>query len=45
MATSDGHDMTLKLGTRLGPYEIVGTVGAGGMGEFYPALPNEDCKC
>jgi hypothetical protein len=23
----------MKPGTRLGPYEIVGTIGAGGMGE------------
>ena len=29
--------MTLATGTRLGPYEIVGTVGAGGMGDVYRA--------
>ena len=26
-------DMTLSAGTRLGPYEILGLIGAGGMGE------------
>ncbi|HEY3123005.1 MAG TPA: protein kinase, partial [Thermoanaerobaculia bacterium] len=29
--------MTLASGTRLGPYEIVSTLGAGGMGEVYLA--------
>ena len=29
--------MALDAGTRLGPYEITGTVGAGGMGEVYKA--------
>jgi eukaryotic-like serine/threonine-protein kinase len=29
--------MTLSAGTRLGPYEILGLVGAGGMGEVYRA--------
>jgi serine/threonine protein kinase len=29
--------MALAAGTRLGPYEIVGPVGAGGMGEVYRA--------
>jgi len=27
--------MSLPAGTRLGPYEIVGSIGAGGMGEVY----------
>ncbi|HEV2422522.1 MAG TPA: protein kinase, partial [Candidatus Acidoferrales bacterium] len=29
--------MALSLGTRLGPYEIISAIGAGGMGEVYRA--------
>lgn len=29
--------MALSVGTRLGPYQIVSAIGAGGMGEVYRA--------
>lgn len=29
--------MALTPGTRLGPYEVVSAIGAGGMGEVYKA--------
>ena len=29
--------MPLAAGTRLGPYEILGLIGVGGMGEVYEA--------
>src|SRR5262245_38766696 len=32
------HDVTLESGTRLGPYQVLSLIGAGGMGEVYRAV-------
>jgi hypothetical protein len=36
--------MSLAAGTRLGPYEILSLIGAGGMGEIYEA-PGHNALC
>jgi serine/threonine protein kinase len=33
--------MTLPTGSRLGPYQILSPIGAGGMGEVYRARDEE----
>jgi hypothetical protein len=37
--------MAIKSETRLGPYEIVSGIGAGGMGEVYRAILGLPLSC
>src|SRR5688572_28595445 len=37
MCTYLGHQMAVSSGTRLGPYEVLSALGAGGMGRVYRA--------
>ena len=37
LESAHGDPMTLPIGSRLGPYEVVSALGAGGMGEVYRA--------